>query len=223
MISYIKESHPNNSILLTSNGTLLSKEKSIALVEQGVDKLAISFTSPDKKTYFEKTGLDLLEQVEENVNKLIEIKKQLKSKKPLIYVRMIVDFDTEIQTREFLEKWEQKEVIAEVRDLHNYGGNINKSHVIKKTKRYPCYHLWLSPAIHQNGDASICCDDYARKAVIGNINEQTVHEIWTGDKIKQYRKLHLEGKYDMIPVCKNCDVWNTYSDLFFDWQKNKNN
>ena len=46
-------------------------------------------------------------------------------------------------------------------------------------------------------------------------------EIWQGDKLKEYRKYHLRGEYHKIPVYKNCDIWKTYPDIFFNWQKNK--
>lgn len=219
MINYIKEGNPNNSILLTTNGTLLNKEKAEALVKHQLDKINISFVSPDKKTYFEKTGVDKLEEVEKNIERLIDIKNKKNSNKPLIFVRMIVEKETENQTKQFLKRWKNKKVIAELRDMHNYGGNIKKTHVKKAKKRYPCYHLWLSPAIHWNGDFSICCNDYTRKLVLGNVKNQTIHKMWIGPKIQHYRKLHLKGKYNQMPLCGNCDVWSIYSDLFFKWQK----
>jgi radical SAM protein with 4Fe4S-binding SPASM domain len=147
------------------------------------------------------------------------VKEENKSNNPLIFLRMIVAKDTSDQTKDFIKKWKNKKVIAELREMHNYGGNIKESNIKNQKKRYPCYHLWLSPAIHWNGDVSICCDDYARKALLGNIKNQPLYEIWNGQKISHYRKLHLQGKYNQMPICGDCDVWNIYSDLFFDWQK----
>jgi len=219
MVKYIKSINKQNSILLTTNGTLLTKEKSELLIKNHVDKIAVSFTSPNRKTYLEKTGLDKLKNVEDNVLQLVKSKKQFNSSKPLIFVRMIVENETKNQANDFLKKWKNKGVIAELRDMHNYGGNMSFSNIKNNKRRYPCYHLWLSPALHWNGDVSICCDDYARKAVLGNVKETTIHELWTGDKIKHYRQLHLQGKFDQMPLCGNCDVWNIYSDLFFNWQK----
>lgn len=221
MVKYVKKSDPLNAILLTTNGALLTSEKSEALIKYRLDKISISFTSPDKKTYFEKTGMDRLEEIEKNIEQLIAMKKKNKSRRPLIFVRMIIDQETESQTGEFINKWRKKDVILEIRDKHNYGGNIRESRVKKNKKRYPCYHLWLSPAIHWNGDVSVCCNDYERKLVLGNVKNQTIHQIWTGSKIRHYRKLHLQGKYDQMPICDRCDVWNIYSDLFFGWQKKR--
>ncbi len=219
MMRYIKEANPANTILLTTNGALLDQKKAEALVKYQVDKIAISFSSPEQKTYFDKVGVDKLAEVEQNINQLIKIKQDKKSTKPLIFVRMIVGKDTTSQAKDFLNKWKGKKVIAELREMHNYGGNVDVSNVKPAKKRYPCYHLWLSPAIHWNGDVSICCDDYARKALLGNTKNQSLHEIWTGPKLNHYRKLHLQGQYDQMPVCGDCDVWNIYSDLFFNWQK----
>ncbi|MFA6428770.1 MAG: radical SAM/SPASM domain-containing protein [Candidatus Buchananbacteria bacterium] len=219
MIQYIKEANKNNTILLTTNGFLLNQTIATNLVKFGVDKIAISFTSPDRETYFKNVGVDALFKVEENIKQLISIKKQKKSHKPLIFVRMITNQETNQQAKEFLNKWRKKEVIAETREMHNYGGNIDNSYIKGHKRRYPCYHLWLSPAIHWNGDVSICCDDYARQALLGNVKKETLHEMWTGNKINHYRKLHLQGKYRQTPLCSKCDVWNIYSDLFFTWQK----
>jgi len=219
MIGYIKKANSNNTIFLTTNGSLLTVEKAEALVKYRLDKIFISFTSPDKKTYLEKTGMDKLEEAEKNIEQLIAVKKNNKSNKPLIFVRLIIDQETEGQIGKFVNKWKNKDVILEIRDMHNYGGNIEGSHVKINPKRYPCYHLWFSPSIHWNGDVSVCCNDYRRELLLGNIKSQTLNEIWEGAQIKHYRNLQLTGKYDLMPPCQDCDVWNFYSDLFFKWQK----
>jgi len=74
--------------------------------------------------------------------------------------------------------------------------------------------------IHWNGDFSICCDDWDRKAVLGNVNNQSIHDIWNSPKLKEFRKLHLSGQCDRIALCKNCNVWAEYEDFFFNNQKN---
>ena len=218
MIKYIKQSNPDNVVVITTNGSLLTEEKARALVECKTDKVAVSFVSPDKETYFKKTGMDKLEETQKNIERLIALKKEKKSDKPIIFARMIVGNDTATQVSEFVRRWKGRKVVAELRDMHNYGGHIKESYV-KKVKRYPCYHLWLAPAVHWNGDMTICCVDYERKTLLGNVSKNTINEMWTGEKIRKYRKLHLQGKYDEIPLCKDCDVWNIYSDLFFNWQK----
>lgn len=223
MTKYIKQINKNNTILLTTNGTLLNKKIAQAMIEAPVDKIAVSFPSAEKNNYQALAGLDQLEIVEKNVLNLTKLKKIKKATKPHIFVRMILNKDNKDTEKLFISKWKNKSVTTEVRPAHNYGGNKPdislRKDVIKKTEKYPCYHLWFSPAVHWNGDVSICCNDWGRKALLGNIKNQTMHQIWNSKKIKQYRQYHLKGLYEKVPLCAKCDVWTMYEDIFFKWQK----
>lgn len=222
MIKYIKFKNPKNTILLTTNGTLLTKEKAEEIIANNVDKIVISVHSADREKYKEVTGVDMLEKVEENIKSIIEIKKKHKKNTSRIYLRVVVPDKKGEDVKIFRKKWKNNPVTIDVRELHNYGGKID-SKLIKPTptKRYPCYHLWFSPGIAWDGEVSICCDDLERQAVIGNIKKSSISEMWRSDILKKYREYHLNGEYHKIPVCKNCDIWKTYPDIFFKWQKNK--
>lgn len=224
-INYIKQSNPKNSIVLTTNGTLLDEEKARSMVKAQVDKIAVSFTAATPENYLANAGVDKLETVEANVEKLVKIKKELNSVKPKIIVRMILEDYNQQEAEIFKNKWQNQDVIVEVRPAHNYGGNVEYGQSRdgetrqKKVKRWPCYHFWLSPAIHWNGDFSICCNDYARKAVLGNLKDQTINELWNSPSIQKFRKEQLKGNFKIPSICENCNVWTMYHDMFFPWQK----
>lgn len=220
IIKYIKFKNKKNTILLTTNGVLLTKDKAEEIIANNVDKVIISIHSADSDKYKDITGVDMLEKVEENIKNIVEIKKKHKKNTSQIYLRMVVLDKKSADVKFFREKWKTYPVIVDVRELHNYGGKINnKTAGSAPVKRYPCYHLWFSPGISWDGEVSICCDDLERQAVIGNIKKSTLAEIWQSDVLKKYREYHLRGEYHKIPVCKNCDVWKTYPDIFFKWQK----
>lgn len=222
-INYIKQADIHNSIVLTTNGTLLTEKIASAMVKAPVDKIAISFMSTNKQNYKNLTGVDKLEEVERNITRLIKIKKEKKATKPKIIVRMILEEYNNQEAQVFKNKWKNQEVIVEVRPAHNYGGNVDVGQIRdnknKKIKRWPCYHLWLSPAIHWNGDFSICCDDYARKAVLGNLNEQTVNQLWNSKPLLHFRRQQLGGHFNYPTICQDCNVWTMYSDIWFKSQK----
>lgn len=223
IIKYIKFKNPKNTILLTTNGILLTKEKAEEIIGNNVDKIVISAHRADKKKYEEVTGVDALDKVEENIKNLIGIKRNAKNNTSRIYLRMVVPDKDSNDVKIFRNKWSKYPVAVDVRELHNYGGKIDNRVVSKSKiiKRYPCYHLWFSPGISWDGEVSICCDDLERQAVIGDIKKTTLSEIWQNNILKKYRKYHLSGEYHKIPVCKNCDIWKTYPDIFFKWQKRK--
>jgi hypothetical protein len=39
---------------------------------------------------------------------------------------------------------------------------------------------------------------------IGNVNEQTISEIWTGEKIQKIRDLHRQGCFKELDFCNEC-------------------
>jgi len=103
---------------------------------------------------------------------------------------------------------------TEQRDFHNYGGTkMDLSRSIRG--RYPCYHLWLAPAITADGLMTICCADPQKKAVVGDIKTESIAEVWK--RLEPFRARQLKGFYDGI--CEKCDVWSEYKDIFFRWQK----
>ena len=50
--------------------------------------------------------------------------------------------------------------------------------------------------------------------VVGNINHQTLEEIWQSDLMRDFRKWHLDGVYQGIPVCEKCNTWAAYTNIW---------
>jgi radical SAM protein with 4Fe4S-binding SPASM domain len=59
-------------------------------------------------------------------------------------------------------------------------------------------------AVNVDGTISICCVDWAHETVIGNVNEESLDAIWTGERMREFRKLQLEGRRNHNPACANC-------------------
>ena len=62
----------------------------------------------------------------------------------------------------------------------------------------------------------MCCGDWKKRNVLGNVKNQTIVKIWKGKRLNHYRKLLVEGKADLIDACKNCAVVDS-----FKWKKVK--
>lgn len=187
-ISYIKGRNRGHTILLTTNGTLLNRFAD-RLVESGVDKIIWSW----RKNNF--TG-----HTEEILKK--------KGK-----VRLLIE---ETPKEEF-DKW-SKFPDVEIKHLHNYGGNIDVSKwgVADSVlpERYPCYHLWLAPAIRWNGEIVECCNiPQSGHEVLGTYGKTTLGDVWRGEKLRKLREAHKKGVYP--GACKNCSSWTAYPNIFF--------
>lgn len=192
-IAYIKQRNPNHTILLTTNGTKIN-ECVDDLVRSGVTQ--VYWTWRREARFSESTVLKLRK-----------------------WGKFRVRFIDEITPEKAREEWKDWGNV-EGRRIHNYGGEIDLKRFggeSPKEKRWPCWHLWLSPAVSWNGDFLMCCVDPHRKEVFGNINSETVSQAW--NKLEKVRESHLNGDYSGI--CEKCDVWREYPDLFYDFQKTK--
>lgn len=190
-IRYIKRKR-GNTVLLTTNGTLLNKFAA-ELDRLRVDRIIWTWRknnfTPDTLRVLRKIGL----------------------------IRLLVE---ETPPEDF-EKWKDFPRV-EIKHLHNYGGQIDTSkwglHGDDGGARYPCYHLWLAPAVRWNGEITICCNDPNGKESLGSYSAgDSITSAWRGTALSGIRKGQMNGEYKGI--CANCNVWKTYPDLFFGFQK----
>lgn len=186
-ISYIKKKQKRNTVLLTTNGTLLNKFAD-ELDSLSVDRIIWSF----RRNNFNDTSIQLLRK------------------------RGIIRLLIEETPKEEFEVW-SKFPNVEVKHLHNYGGQIDTAkwgldNVLGK--RWPCYHLWLAPAIRWNGEITFCCNvPKSGTEVLGSYGTETLGDVWRGEKLKQIRESHMKGEY--TGACKNCNSYQAYPNIFF--------
>ena len=63
--------------------------------------------------------------------------------------------------------------------------------------------MWRSFVITNNGKVVPCCFDKEAKYVLGDLNENSISEIWFGDKYNEFRRTVLSGRRK-IDICRNC-------------------
>lgn len=52
-----------------------------------------------------------------------------------------------------------------------------------------------------------CCMDAFKKLKIGNIRKSSIKELWNTPLLQQIRQIHLQGRYQEIPLCSQCENW----------------
>jgi hypothetical protein len=113
------------------------------------------------------------------------------------------------RTDEFQALWEP--LIEEkawdclnVTTLHNYGGGRGYNQMGKKIVSV-CYFPWTSMSVLWDGRVGTCCMDSNGVQVLGDLNSQTVKEVWTGPVLTGVRDDFRKLQYDAYPVCRSCD------------------
>ena len=73
--------------------------------------------------------------------------------------------------------------------------------------------MWYSLVVNWNGEVTVCSVDWDTQINIGNVNRQSIGEIWNSREIKAVRRSQIEGEYTCYPVCSDCVVWVSIGDL----------
>ena len=188
-INYIKSRNKRHTILLTTNGTVLNKFAK-RLLGCGVDRLIWSWRKLDVP--FSSDTIEVMRKIG--------------------MVRILIEETPE----EEVVKW-SKFPRVEIKHLHNYGGDIDLSkwgYIKKQDKRYPCYHLWLAPAIRWNGDMVFCCNvsKHTVYSTLGNVLQHKISDMWKSDQLNEVRNDHKQGVYK--DACRSCDSWKAYPSIF---------
>ncbi len=86
--------------------------------------------------------------------------------------------------------------------LANIGGlvHVPKDKFIARTT---CEQPKFGMTVTVNGDVVLCCHDYARRQVMGNICQQTLENIWNGCRYVQLRDDLAKGDIK-LDMCKQC-------------------
>lgn len=67
---------------------------------------------------------------------------------------------------------------------------------------WPFCGLFLNPELK----AFLCCSDYKHELLVGDLNRQSLMEIWNGDALKTVRAAMLAPDRPRIPLCAKCDA-----------------
>nr|WP_320017110.1 radical SAM/SPASM domain-containing protein [uncultured Desulfobacter sp.] len=121
--------------------------------------------------------------------------------KPTVVARLNGDVDS--------KRYENLDLIIARRLLHSPMGSFNYR---KNSPTVPeigiCLDFLNHPAINKDGDFSICVRfDPKRHGVLGNIRNESIAELWNGEKRKKWLEFHKKGQRSEIPLCSYCHYW----------------
>ena len=66
--------------------------------------------------------------------------------------------------------------------------------------------------VKANGDVAPCCQAWDQSLNVGNVMEDSLLNIWRGERLASLHRFHLEGRRKEIPTCSTCDALWTNKD-----------
>jgi radical SAM protein with 4Fe4S-binding SPASM domain len=70
--------------------------------------------------------------------------------------------------------------------------------------RANCKKIHSKLNIRYDGEVPICCEDALVQQSLGNVNQNTLEEIWYGKKMQEVTELLAKGNRDKINPCNKC-------------------
>ncbi|MCT7522602.1 radical SAM protein [Aliarcobacter cryaerophilus] len=198
-IQYAKDKGIKEISFLT-NGSKLDRENFIKIMKVGATWITISFDGLREE--YEKIRKPL--KYEDTLNKIKEIKKikdEFNSKQPVIKIQSIW---TSIRNNpeEFYNTFEPYVDSIAFNPLINFHKKPeNKSFI----DNFYCPMLYQRLVIGADGLVMLCANDEQNTHIVGDINKETVYNIWHGEKLNSVRELHKKPcGYKELEVCKKC-------------------
>lgn len=93
--------------------------------------------------------------------------------------------------------------------LTNRAGTVNAGNQEEVNVGARCFYPCYSMIIDWNGDVMLCPQDWNRHLKFGNLNFESLHDIWVSKKYWKFRKNLFEGKRIMSP-CSECNCSGTF-------------
>lgn len=214
MVRYAKKTGRIEWVETITNASMLTEELNSEIAESGLDRIRISIEEVDSEGYENITGTKVdFDQLVANIADLYSKTRG----KCQIYVKTVdVSVRAEWKRDKFFEvfgnicdrifvdtvipSWSGFEEINEMLDLNCEVG----VHGQEVRKVVICPFPYYSCKIHPDGIVTMCCGDWERKYVIGDINNSSFYDIWNGDTLRKFLIENAKGHKNNYEMCRRC-------------------
>jgi hypothetical protein len=125
----------------------------------------------------------------------------------LLTLTFMVTAQNEHEIPEAINYWSGRGVLCGAYGLGTMGGTVEGFERLRaagtKAHSKECFVPLEATAILASGDMLLCCTDWARSAVYGNVAEQEIRSIWHSPKLSAARRKAIFGCFEEA-VCRKC-------------------
>ena len=190
-------------VMMNSNATLLDPRRGQALLAAGLDNLFISFDAISPDLFADRRTGTTIGRVIDNVYQFVKLRN---AKYPHVQIRISMVM---YKQKRWLEQFEGLKIMW--RDLVDAVGfgfyterDVNAQQEFPEVSGFWCAQPFQRMFLKYNGNVTICCVDDKDEVIVGNWREQPLHAIWNGEQYKEIRRLHADGDYYKMSMCRKC-------------------
>lgn len=197
---------------LTTNGLLLNEKMCRELLSTNLESIKISIDGTNKKEYEQIRIRGKFETLINNLKILYEIRKREHSSIK-IYAGAVITKLNEENINLFRKVYGKYVDGIYLSPLVNQSGQLSEIYERLKSERIiinthwkPCKMLWDRIVVSWEGKLVACCVDYENDLEYGDLNKNTIENLWDSEKMMDWRKKHLLGDVKDMPLCRTCNA-----------------
>ena len=207
MVAFIKAS--GLPLHLVTNGTQLTPERTAELLSAGVnsaDQLTISILGHSKESH-EATMVGINhEEVVQNILNLMSLRKKLRVNGPVVETIFNAPPENQHESEEFLRFWRGKVDHARLGDFSVEFQEYGREAVNSVVRDHPCNGIYERLLVFWNGQVPQCNGDVDGEQILGDLNTDSIAEIWNCERLQTVRRIHEEWQLETLPMCLHCDL-----------------
>lgn len=212
MIRYAKDSGKFLRIDTTTNGVLLNPKLNERLVSAGLDQINISVNGVSSEQFRSLTQSKVdFDKFVAGIRDLYENRGDCE-----VYIKCIGENFSPSEQDRFFDIFSRYADRIFVEHLQpnwpefNFD-YINVSYAVGHygqdlVERQVCPFIFYMIVVNADLSVSLCVQDWAHKLLAGNAAERSIVDIWNGETINYYRRMHLERRRCELSVCSVCPV-----------------
>lgn len=197
-IKYCKDSGIKEVSFLT-NAAKLDREFFMQVAEAGADWITVSIDGIGKEYEDIRKPLkfdDTLAKIKD----IYDIKKKNGWMRPVIKVQGIWPAIRE-NPSEYYDALAPYVDLVAFNPLIDY---LDNDEDIVYDEDFICPQPYQRLVIGSDGKALLCSNDEEGLYILGDANNEGIHDIWHGEMLDKVRELHKMGKFKDIEVCRKC-------------------
>ncbi len=209
-INYAKRKNPKAIVHIVSNGNLLNEKLSKKIIKSKLDYIEFSVHGINKASYEETMKKLKFNKTIQNIEKFISMAQKYKKKKDYVHIKTLNIKNKTKNKQKIIEFWKEKGInnINYFEAPISRAGNIGWLKVKTKEEVKGCNSIWRDEMIHIlfNGNIILCCMDWKRENILGNIRNKSIKDIWNDKKYMKTEQIIL-GKLKSPKnfICKKCE------------------
>ena len=191
---------------IITNASMLKPATSERLIEAGLDELFVSLNGLDAESHQRvmRYRTPCRQQCVDNVLAFADLNRALSGGRVRMHLGSLLDRDPfPDEADRFREGW------------HSQGFEVSVGRPVQwhraenaglSGRCYPCPYVFSEMVIDCTGKVIACCRDYRSSTVQGDVHEERLATIWTGEAVRAFRRLHRAGRASRSPLCASCEV-----------------